>query len=93
MLACHLDLENADHRATVQQFWGAGPLPHAPGLKAVDMFRAVATGQIKAIWVIHTNPAVSMPDADAVKAALETCDFTVVSDVTAPAVSVIMPSR
>ncbi len=83
MLACHLDLENADHRATVQQFWNAGPLPQQAGLKAVDMFRAVAAGKIKALWIIHTNPAVSMPDADAVRAAITGCDFTVVSDVTA----------
>jgi len=83
MLACHLDLENADHRATVQQFWGAGPLPQSAGLKAVDMFRAVGDGTIKALWIIHTNPAVSMPDADAVAAAIAGCDFTVVSDITA----------
>ncbi|MEP0960441.1 MAG: molybdopterin-dependent oxidoreductase [Roseobacter sp.] len=83
MLACHLDLENADHRAAVQQFWNAGPLPQAPGLKAVDMFRAVGEGRIKALWVIHTNPAVSMPDAGAVAQAIEHCDFTVVSDITA----------
>ncbi|MEL6585320.1 MAG: nitrate reductase, partial [Pseudomonadota bacterium] len=82
MLACHLDLENASHRDTVRQFWGAPAMPEAPGLKAVDMFRAVGTGQIKALWVIHTNPAVSMPDADDVSAAIASCPFTVVSDIT-----------
>ncbi|MCR9125025.1 MAG: molybdopterin-dependent oxidoreductase [Rhodobacteraceae bacterium] len=83
MLACHLDLENADHRAAVRDFWQAPAVPDAPGLKAVDMFRAVADGRIKALWVIHTNPAVSMPDADAVRAAIAGCPFTVVSDITA----------
>ncbi|WP_415919544.1 molybdopterin-dependent oxidoreductase [Tateyamaria sp. SN6-1] len=83
MLACHLDLENADHRSVVGRFWGVTDLPDAPGLKAVDMFRAVGDGRIKAIWVIHTNPAVSMPDASAVRAALAACPFTVVSDITA----------
>jgi assimilatory nitrate reductase catalytic subunit len=83
MLACHLDLENIEHRAAVQQFWGAGPLPQAAGLKAVDMFRAVADGRIKALWIIHTNPAVSMPDAGAVADAIAACAFTVVSDITA----------
>ncbi|MYM55815.1 nitrate reductase [Thalassovita mangrovi] len=82
MLACHLDLENADHRAAVRDFWSAPKVPDAPGLKAVDMFRAVGEGQIKALWIIHTNPAVSMPDADAVRAAIAGCDFTVVSDIT-----------
>ncbi|SFS05866.1 nitrate reductase [Yoonia litorea] len=83
MLACHLDLENADHRAAVRQFWGADTVPSAAGLKAVDMFSAVANGRIKALWIIHTNPAVSMPDADAVRDAIAACPFTVVSDITA----------
>jgi assimilatory nitrate reductase catalytic subunit len=82
MLACHLDLENADHRAAVRGFWQAPAMPDAPGLKAVDMFRAVGDGRIKALWVIHTNPAVSMPEADTVRAAIAGCDFVVVSDVT-----------
>ncbi|MBV7395663.1 nitrate reductase [Mameliella sediminis] len=82
MLACHLDLENADHRAAVRDFWRAPFVPDAPGLKAVDMFRAVGVGRIKALWIIHTNPAVSMPDADAVRDAIAGCDFTVVSDIT-----------
>ncbi|SNS47346.1 nitrate reductase [Antarctobacter heliothermus] len=83
MLACHLDLENADHRAAVRDFWQAPFVPDRPGLKAVDMFRAVGDGRIKALWVIHTNPAVSMPDADAVRDAIAACPFTVVSDITA----------
>ncbi len=82
MLACHLDLENADHRAAVQDFWQAPAMPKAAGLKAVDMFRAVENGQIKALWIIHTNPAVSMPEADRVRAAIANCAFTVVSDIT-----------
>ncbi|MGR3394262.1 molybdopterin-dependent oxidoreductase [Pseudooceanicola nanhaiensis] len=81
-LACHLELEDPAHRAAVQAFWESGPLPQAPGLKAVEMFRAVGRGDIRALWIIHTNPAVSMPDADAVKAAIAGCDFVVVSDVT-----------
>jgi assimilatory nitrate reductase catalytic subunit len=82
MLACHLDLENADHRAAVQRFWQAPAMPDRAGLKAVDMFRAVGDGRIRALWVIHTNPAVSMPDAGAVADAIKTCPFTVVSDIT-----------
>ncbi|MFO7806197.1 MAG: molybdopterin-dependent oxidoreductase, partial [Paracoccaceae bacterium] len=82
-LACHLDLENGDHREAVGRFWQTTGLPHAPGLKAVDMFRAVDAGQIKALWIIHTNPAVSMPDAARVRSAIANCPFVVVSDITA----------
>ncbi|MBE1284455.1 MAG: molybdopterin-dependent oxidoreductase [Rhodobacteraceae bacterium] len=83
MLACHLDIDNEAHGAAVRTFWNAPRLPQKQGLKAVDLFRAVETGQVKALWVIHTNPAVTMPDADRVKAAIENCPFTVVSDLTA----------
>ncbi|MEO3414658.1 molybdopterin-dependent oxidoreductase [Roseovarius sp. CAU 1744] len=83
LLACHLDIENADHRAAVRDFWAAPAMPTRPGLKAVDLFRAVGDGRIKALWVIHTNPAVSMPEADAVRDAIRNCPFTVVSDITA----------
>ncbi|WP_170525867.1 nitrate reductase [Ruegeria arenilitoris] len=81
-LACHLDIENADHRAAVQAYWQAPAIPQSPGLKAVDMFRAVEDGQIKALWIIHTNPAATMPEADRVSRAIAACSFTVVSDLT-----------
>ncbi len=82
MLACHLNLEDAGHRQAVQAFWHSPAMADRPGLKAVDMFRAVEEGRIKALWILHTNPAVSMPDADRVARAIAACDFTVVSDVT-----------
>ncbi|MDK3017794.1 nitrate reductase [Pseudodonghicola flavimaris] len=82
MLACHLDLEDAAHRAAVRDFWQAPVIADQAGLKAVDMFRAVGDGRIRALWIIHTNPAVSMPDADRVRAAIAGCDFVVVSDIT-----------
>ncbi|TVP72885.1 MAG: nitrate reductase [Rhodobacteraceae bacterium] len=82
MLACHLELENPVHRTAVQRFWNSPRMPKAAGLKAVELFDAVARGQIKALWIIHTNPAVSMPDAGAVARAIKGCDFVVVSDVT-----------
>jgi assimilatory nitrate reductase catalytic subunit len=82
MLACHLDIENESHRAAVQRFWAAPNMPKKPGLKAVDLFREIERGQIKALWVIHTNPAVTMPEADRVQAAIKACPFTVVSDLT-----------
>ena len=82
MLACHLGFDNPGHRTAVQTFWNAPTIAAQPGLKAVDMFRTVADGRIKAIWIIHTNPVVSMPDADAVREALMACPFVVVSDIT-----------
>ncbi|WP_146346483.1 nitrate reductase [Phaeobacter marinintestinus] len=81
MLACHLDLENADHRHAVQTFWASPAMADAPGLKAVDLFQACADGKIKALWIMSTNPAVSMPDADKVVEAIRAVPFTVASDI------------
>ncbi len=71
MLAAHMEIGSAAHRDTVQRFWNAPVIADKPGLKAVDMFEAVADGRIKAIWIMSTNPVVSMPDADAVRDALQ----------------------
>ncbi|MFC0199753.1 nitrate reductase [Paracoccus rhizosphaerae] len=83
MLACHLDIDNPVHREAVRQFWNAPRMPEAPGLKALDMFRAVDERRIKALWIIGTNPAMSMPDANRVCRAIAGCDFVVVSDIMA----------
>jgi assimilatory nitrate reductase catalytic subunit len=81
MLACHLDIENADHRQTVQDAWQSPTICTKPGLKAVDLFRACEDGKIKALWIMGTNPAVSMPDAESVTRAIRNVDFSVVSEV------------
>ncbi len=83
MLAAHLDLENPAHREAVQGFWAAPVIADTPGLKAVDLFRACADGRVKALWIMCTNPAVSMPEADAVRAAIRNVPFVVVSDIEA----------
>ncbi|RDV07418.1 nitrate reductase [Sphingorhabdus pulchriflava] len=79
MLAAHMGFSDAE-RDCAQRFWQSPTICPGPGLKAVDMFNAVADGRIKAIWVMATNPAVSMPDANAVRAALAACPLVVVSD-------------
>lgn len=83
MLAAHMEIENPEHRERVQRFWNAPTAAEKPGLKAVEMFQAVADGRIKALWIMATNPVDSMPDADAVEAAIKACPFVVVSDVLA----------
>ncbi|MCW0182214.1 MAG: molybdopterin-dependent oxidoreductase [Zavarzinia sp.] len=80
-LAAHMELDNPGHRALVRDFWNAPRIADKPGLKAVDLFEAVHDGRIKALWIMATNPAASLPDADRVVAALARCPFVVVSDV------------
>ncbi|MQA23073.1 nitrate reductase [Rugamonas rivuli] len=81
MLAAHMDLDRADHRDVVQTFWDSPAIAGKPGLKAVDLFRAIEAGTVKAVWVIATNPLVSLPDADQVRRALEKCELVVATDI------------
>ncbi|MES2263822.1 MAG: molybdopterin-dependent oxidoreductase [Pseudomonadota bacterium] len=81
MLAAHLDLDKAEHRDAVQTFWDSPAIADKPGLKAVELFQAIEAGRVKAVWVIATNPVVSLPDADQVRRALEKCEFVVASDI------------
>ena len=83
MLAAHMEIENPEHRDRVQRFWNSPVIADKQGLKAVDLFQAVADGKIKALWIMATNPVDSMPDASAVEAALAACPFVVVSDIMA----------
>lgn len=79
-LAAHMDFSQPEHIALVKDFWQAPNMAQHNGLKAVDMFEAVAAGKIKAIWILNTNPVVSMPNAQAVRKALQACEMVVVSD-------------
>ena len=83
MLAAHMELENPSDRDRVKRFWSAPRIADKAGLKAVDLFRAIGEGKVKALWIMATNPVASMPDADAVKSALAACPFVVVSDMSA----------
>ncbi|GHC72647.1 nitrate reductase [Limoniibacter endophyticus] len=81
-LAAHMSFENPQDVDRVGRFWNAPNIARKAGLKAVDLFRAAGDGSIKALWIMGTNPAVSMPNAGQVRAALKSCDFVAVSDVT-----------
>ena len=83
MLANHLDIDNAAHRDAVQTFWNSPTISDHQGLKAVDLFDACARGEIKALWVMSTNPAVSLPDANRVAEAIANVPFVAVSDIMA----------
>ncbi|TWB46011.1 assimilatory nitrate reductase catalytic subunit [Nitrospirillum pindoramense] len=79
-LAAHMRFDQPEAIDRVRRFWRAPNLATKPGLKAVEMFDAVLDGRIKALWIIATNPADSLPRADRVREALRACPFVVVSD-------------
>jgi assimilatory nitrate reductase catalytic subunit len=78
-LAAHMDFGPADIDR-VERFWSAARMATRPGLKAVELFEAVAAGKIKAIWIMATNPVDSLPNADRVRAALAGCELSIVSE-------------
>lgn len=79
-LAAHMSIEDAAARARVQRYWQSPRIAERTGLKAVDLFRAVGEGKVKAVWIMGTNPVVSLPEADRVRAALGKCPLVIVSD-------------
>jgi assimilatory nitrate reductase catalytic subunit len=80
LLSGHRDLDNEEHRKEVAALWGIDAVPSKPGKTAVEMFEAIGRGEIKAVWIACTNPAQSMPDANAVREALSRAEFVVVQE-------------
>src|SRR5690348_10427977 len=78
-LAAHMGFSPAEVDR-VRRFWQAPRMATREGLKAVEMFEAIEAGRIKALWVMATNPAVSLPRAGAMRDALRKLDLFVVSD-------------
>jgi len=79
-LAAHMDYDTPGAQELVADYWQTDRLADGPGLKAVDLFEAVHRGDIKVLWVMGTNPAVSLPDSARVREALARCDTVIVSD-------------
>jgi ferredoxin-nitrate reductase len=83
MLAAHRDLDNEQHRQEVARVWGIDPnvIQSKPGLTAINMIKAIESGELKALWVMCTNPVVSWPDLSRVERALNKIPFLMVSDI------------
>jgi assimilatory nitrate reductase catalytic subunit len=78
-LAAHMGFSPVE-TDRVRRFWNAPRMATHEGLKAVQMFEAIEAGRIKALWVMATNPAVSLPRAGAMRDALRKLELFVVSD-------------
>ncbi len=80
MLAAHRDYNNAAHRKEVADYWGVKNVAQSAGLTATELFTALETGRVKAVWIVCTNPMVSMPDGSSIEAALQKAEWVMVSD-------------
>lgn len=87
MLPAHRNLLDEEERREVERFWQQNDRTHVvtispkPGLTATEMFEALADGRMKAIWIICTNPLVSLPDVRMAEKALKNARFVVVQDI------------
>src|SRR6478736_1456000 len=60
LLPAHRDLLNPLHREEIEKFWGGTKISPKPGLTATEMFEALNNGSLKAIWIMCTNPLISL---------------------------------
>jgi len=81
LLAVHKDLMNEEHRREVAQFWGVDTISPKPGLTATEMFDALESGKLKAIWIACTNPLVSLPNTHRIERAMKNAKFVVVQEI------------
>ncbi|RKU31398.1 nitrate reductase catalytic subunit [Candidatus Poribacteria bacterium] len=75
-------VSNEMHRAYLEGAWRIPPnsIDENPGLTAVPMFEAAAQGNLKALWIACTNPAVSMPDTKIAQEGLSRAELVIVQD-------------
>ncbi|GGD69780.1 hypothetical protein GCM10011514_37330 [Emticicia aquatilis] len=81
MLASHREIANPIHRLEMEEFWGGTTISDKIGLTATEMFKGLEEGKLKAIWIVCTNPMVSLPDARMAELAMKNAKFVVVQDV------------
>jgi formate dehydrogenase major subunit len=85
----------AENRARFEELWGV-PLDPTPGLTVVEILDAVHAGQIKGMYIVGENPAMSDPDLAHARAALAELDHLVVQDIflteTAMLADVVLPA-
>lgn len=85
MLASHRSLANPAHRDEVARFWGVEKISDRPGLTATEMIDKLESGELKALWIVCTNPMVSLPDSRRAEAALKKAKFVVVQEISSKA--------
>src|SRR5690606_22226233 len=81
MLAAHRSLANEKDREDVARFWSAPSISSKPGLTATEMIEALERGELKAVWIVCTNPLVSLPDLRRAEKAFRKARFVVVQDI------------
>lgn len=91
-------IEKADHRRQLEQAWGVHARSIHPqnGLTALEIFKGLEDGRIKAIWIACSNPIASFPNTDRARRALERAELVIVQECfeneTVPYADVLFPA-
>ena len=82
LLPGYRSVESPEDRAAMEHHWGLEPgaISPRPGLPAVELFESLAAGRVRAVWIMATNPLVSLPDSGRAREALERAELVVVQD-------------
>jgi len=82
LLPGYRSVSDATARAEVERHWGVAPgtIAPRPGRAALEIFEGLAAGEVRAVWIVCTNPAASMPDTDMVERALRQAELVIVQD-------------
>ncbi len=80
LLPGHRDLSSEKDRSEIAKLWGVNQLSAKPGKTAVEMFKAVHSGEIRIVWIVCTNPAQSLPEQKLVREALERAELVIVQE-------------
>lgn len=77
---------NPKHREEIARFWGIPleKIPPAPGRSIIDIIKGLHSGEVRALWVMASNPAASLPDTRWVKEGLKKAELLVVQDIFHP---------
>ena len=83
LLPAHRDLSKEADRNEVEKFWQIplGTIQSTPGFTATEIFEALNDGKLKAVWILCTNPLISLPDVRIAEAGLKKAKFVVVQDI------------
>lgn len=93
----HRSLSNPEHREEIARYWGVPSISDKRGYTDTELFDNLLSGRLKAIWIINTNPLVSLPSARNVEVALKNAKFVIVQDIslkseTVPFADLILPA-
>ena len=82
LLPGYRPIENEGFRHELEDYWEVerGSIHPKKGLTTVEIFQALESGRIKAVWIAGTNPLVSMPNLPQVRRALANAELIITQD-------------